>query len=434
MVKILFSVLAIIFGALLVNLGNGMIGPDMVLNAFDSTTGFINIGAIPASYGIGFLVGTLTAQRIIYRFGHIRTFALFAAIITIMCLSIYIIPNSLFWVLCRGVMGLGVAVMQTCSDSWVGSATPKNNRGQIMAIYAISMKVAHFGAPALLGWLVAYGENPVLYATLLFCFSLIPVVMTQIPAPPTTPIANIAFKKLITDVPSAVIPLFSIGICNGAVLNLLPVYGKGQGLSATDALLLVTIAHIGGIVFQWPFGWLSDRIDRRKVIACALWISTLAAFLLVFLAFLPPIWLFIFMGLWGAGALSGFAICLSHAVDHYDVDQLVPVFASLLMCWASGAAIGPALSGFMMAIWGLSSLFIFTGGITLCTALFVIFRLYQTDRRQKRASFINVPVSGQALFRIDPRQDSPPVVPETPKKDSPRNNPQNRIDPHFEDD
>ena len=61
----------------------------------------------------------------------------------------------------------------------------------------------------------------------------------------------------------------------------------------------------------------------------------------------------------------------------------------------------------MMAIWGLSSLFIFTGGITLCTALFVIFRLYQTDRRQKRASFINVPVSGQALFRIDPRQDSP---------------------------
>ena len=60
-----------------------------------------------------------------------------------------------------------------------------------MAIYAISMKVAHFGAPALLlGWLVAYGENPVLYATLLFCFSLIPVVMTQIPAPqpPVSPI------------------------------------------------------------------------------------------------------------------------------------------------------------------------------------------------------------------------------------------------------
>ena len=101
------------------------------------------------------------------------------------------------------------------------------------------------------------------------------------------------------------------------------------------------------ILAEWFFNGrlvgFQTRIDRRKVIACALWISTLAAFLLVFLTFLPSIWLFIFMGLWGAGALSGFAICLSHAVDHYDVDQLGAGFASLLMCWASGAAIGPAL-------------------------------------------------------------------------------------------
>ena len=60
------------------------------------------------------------------------------------------------------------------------------------------------------------------------------------------------------------------GLLNSAVLGLTPIYGTRLGLPVRFIVWLLTAIQLGSFVCQWPLGRLSDRIDRRLVIAgCA---------------------------------------------------------------------------------------------------------------------------------------------------------------------
>ena len=57
-----------------------------------------------------------------------------------------------------------------------------------------------------------------------------------------------------------------------------PVYGTEIGLAVDRTALFIAMAALfGGLVLQWPIGWLSDRFDRRKVIVAAAWVATFAS-------------------------------------------------------------------------------------------------------------------------------------------------------------
>ena len=45
------------------------------------------------------------------------------------------------------------------------------------------------------------------------------------------------------------------------------IYGGNIGLDVQETTFMIT-AYMGGtLITQWPIGWLSDRFDRRKVLA-----------------------------------------------------------------------------------------------------------------------------------------------------------------------
>src|SRR3546814_16729969 len=63
------------------------------------------------------------------------------------------------------------------------------------------------------------------------------------------------------------------GIANGAFWALGPAFVLQSGLHVSDVALFMSATVVGGAVSQWPFGRLSDRIDRRLM----LMISCIAA-------------------------------------------------------------------------------------------------------------------------------------------------------------
>ena len=52
------------------------------------------------------------------------------------------------------------------------------------------------------------------------------------------------------------------GLGDGSLAALLPTFGLDHGFAEADALTLLTAFVAGGIVFQWPVGWLADRSQR----------------------------------------------------------------------------------------------------------------------------------------------------------------------------
>ena len=121
---------------------------------------------------------------------------------------------------------------------------------------------------------------------------------------------------------------FGAGLVNGGVLALAPLYAA-EHYGPQAAAEFYSAAFIGSLLLQWPAGRISDRVDRRLVIAglaglaavsaaaLALWSGRLVAWQSVTLFFL-----------WGAGALSFYGIAVApgapflsrpEAVEHVRV-------------------------------------------------------------------------------------------------------------------
>jgi len=413
MLRIYVSVTSIIVSTLILQLGNGMVGPTVVLRASFRGEAASEIGLIPAAYGIGFIVGCFWGRRLIVTIGHIRAFAVAAALLAALTIALQLLPQTLAWILLRGVMGCCIAVVSTCADSWVGNSTPFQMRGRVLALYAVTIKFAHLGAPALLALVVFVNEQAVLYAALFFAVSLVPVAMTRLPAPELSAGESLSYLSLLRGAPSAIVACVAVGLANSAVLSLLPAQGLAVGLSASETLILLTAAHVGGLLLQWPIGFLSDSADRRLAMAGSLLAAAGFAVLLMTTPLGSTGLALVLAFLWGGFALSVYSICLAHAVDHVEREQIVSVCATLLVTWSMGAVLGPALAGLAMDLAGPGSLFVFSAVCHGAAGLFVAYRMTATARRRRRSGFVNVPVTSAELHRLDPRRPDKPGV-ETP--------------------
>jgi MFS family permease len=128
----------------------------------------------------------------------------------------------------------------------------------------------------------------------------------------------------------------------------------------------MTSGVIGGAIFQWPLGLLSDKLDRRRVLAA----TTLGAALVGLVILLagehvPEIALMLLGGLWGGMAFPLYSIAVALTNDHARPDEYVQVSSGLLLMYGVGAIVGPLLAGLTMAATGPIGLYIFSAVVHL---------------------------------------------------------------------
>ena len=108
------------------------------------------------------------------------------------------------------------------------------------------------------------------------------------------------------------------------------------------------VAVLGGLAFQVPVGWLSDRFDRRLVLAALGLGFTGLAVILVHLprslpVVLPP------AALLGGFMSTLYPVCVSHAHDRMPADRVVAVSGRLILLSGLGSVVGPLIGSIMMA-------------------------------------------------------------------------------------
>ena len=70
---------------------------------------------------------------------------------------------------------------------------------------------------------------------------------------------------------------------SGTFYSLLPAWAQGEAIDRSTIALFMFAAVVGGLVFQVPVGWWSDRADRRRVLAALALGFAVAAVALVLL-------------------------------------------------------------------------------------------------------------------------------------------------------
>jgi MFS family permease len=164
-------------------------------------------------------------------------------------------------------------------------------------------------------------------------------------------------------------------------------------MDTSSTALFMSVVIVGGILLQWPLGWLSDVFDRRRVITGAFAGVLVVSACIVFSGTvgLP---LFVFGAAFGGLSFALYPLCVAHTNDRLASEERVQASGGLVLAYSAGAVMGPVVSSSAMTIVGAAGLFAF---IALCAGGALAFALWR-----ERAS---APVPGelQQPYRVLPR-------------------------------
>ena len=388
-------------GATLLQMGNGLLQALLPLRMTTDGLSIASIGAVATAYGLGFAAGCLLAPKFVRQVGHIRAFASLAAVVAVVALAFTLANSVTAWIGLRAVSGFAFAGLFTISDSWISARASRGDRGRLVSAYMMCTKIALMISPLMIGLGEVTGDRLFMAVAALLCLSLLPLsaATSEEPALPSTIRTDIV--ALFGVAPSAVVAAFGVGLMNGPVIALAPVYGVAVGLSPAVAALLLFAIQGGSLVFQWPLGWLSDRIDRRIVIAgLACGTSTVSALIVWGSSFEDPWGVGIGFALWGGLALCIYAVCVAHASDLVEANRIVPTISTLLACWAVGMMTGPMLAAWLMEHMGARGLFVYSGLVSLGVAAFVVLRIAARSRTPLSGGFVDVSPSSPATVTL----------------------------------
>jgi MFS family permease len=410
------SLFALLLATAVLNIANGslftLIGVRL---AAELTTGLV--GLITSGHFVGLLAGSITATAIIARVGHIRAFTVFAAMAACAVLLMGLIFSVPTWFIFRFVIGYCMAGLFMVLESWFNDRATNETRGRMFALYLVASSAAFAVGP----WLINLGD-PLKYGlfamtAILLNLCLLPIALTREGNPQVSKSERLPLKALFALSPLGVIGCFAAGLVNSAVYGLGAVYADLTGLDDAAIAAMFSALVVGGLLMQFPIGWISDRFDRRNIlIALALAASVSASLVIAFGTFSPTVLIvlvFIYGGL--AGPIYGLSVAQTN--DYVAKDQFVAASSGLLIVYAIGAIAGPNVASWIMGLSGAWGLWIYVSAALICLAGFTAYRKTQRAPLPVAEQSAFVPAAGEASVSIDL---DPRAVPDTMAADVPK--------------
>ena len=366
----------------------------------------VAIGAVFAAYSAGFMVGAFYAPHIIRRVGHIRAFAAYAGGAAAVTLMLALGSDFTWWMASRFGFGVFIAGLFAVSESWIADATPPARRGSVLSVYQIAGRTGLIAGPFLVTLPGLDLNDGFIIAGICLALCLVPVVFTRHDQPHMPDTGVVSPWRLLSISPAAAGAVFTAGLVNSGLLAFLPIWAEtlSGAETAQAAALVVGVVYVGSILTQWPAGLISDRFDRRMVIAVLAAAAALAALALAVIASPGLVGGAILAGLWGAASLAYYAVAVAHAVDRSRAEELPAIASGLLMVWAAGSVAGPILAG--LAYSGplqARGLFLFAAAASLAlTAAMLVRRRQRAPVEQAdREAFVYLSATSSELAEIE---------------------------------
>lgn len=342
------NVASLIVAVMLLQAAAGIltVSTPLALDAMGASA--FGVGLVAAMFACGFMAGAWFAPDVVRQVGHIRAYSAGAAIYAAGILGMGLGFDPVIWACLRLVQGVASAVMFASAESWIADSTPVKARGSVMGLYQLMLKIAMSLGPLLVVDHAPQDMTPFVWGGLLMVLGVVPLCATRRAQPVLPDREALSLTSMLKIPPAALAGCLAAGVVNQGVMSQLPLYAKWLSpMEAQVAATSVTLAAwIGGIVTQWPAGLLSDRIDRRLVVAglgalaCG---SSLALFLMGGAA--PFSVTVLICALWGAGALSFYSVSAAYATDRTDNGRIAQVMSGMLFVWAGGSILGPIICG-----------------------------------------------------------------------------------------
>jgi MFS family permease len=396
---------AILFSTALYIMGNGLVGVLIPARANSEHFSSLTLGFIGSFYFAGFVLGCFAGPRLLVRVGHSRTFGISAGIsgATILIQSLFV--SAPVWILMRGAFGIAAACIYMVIESWLNDRATNETRGRIFSAYLTVNFSAIIAGQMLYGTASPKGTTLFITCAICYALSLIPLGLTRLPQPHAAEVPVLRPLRLYKISPVGAMGCVAVGFANSAIWTLAPVFAQSHGLAKSWLGVFMSAFTLGGALIQLPLGRISDRMDRRYLIAI---VSICAAAIGLALALLPLsrteiLWL---IGVFGTVALPLYGLSVAHTNDRIPRTAFVETSATLLLINSLSSVGGPTIAAILMGQFGARALFFYSAAIHIAMAAFTFIRIAQKDAVPvaERERYEALPQSGtQAEAALDPR-------------------------------
>ncbi|MDA1283561.1 MAG: MFS transporter [Proteobacteria bacterium] len=374
MFKTVLNSWSLFFGLSFIMMANGLQGTLIGINAVEYDFNIIATGLIFTGYFVGYLTGSLSMPKFISSVGHIRVFAAFSSLASLAILLHWLFIDVYAWALIRLITGFSMAGVYVVCESWLNDRADNSTRGQLLSFYFLILYISQGAGFLLINTSPTLDANLYILASVLISLGLVPILITKKPAPEFTLPKQISLKKIYIKSPLAFIGGFAMGLIFGTTFGLLAVFAAKINLTIFEISILVCVNNFAGGLAQYPFGWLSDRMDRRHLITI-LNIGSLVSVILAFTLGQFSFWVLVmFIGLHASLAFPIYSIVIAHMNDFMEKEEMVSASAAISVINGIGCSCGPLLASLSMLVFGPYGLIIF---LILIYATLVPFCLYR---------------------------------------------------------
>ncbi len=376
MLKVLSGIWALLLGIVLIMLGNGMhftlIGLRGGIEGFSAA----ELAVVTSGYFAGFLSGAQLTPMMIRRVGHVRVFAALGSFMSAGLISFPLLTEPWAWTVLRVLLGFCMSGVYVTAESWLNDASTNETRGKVLSAYMIAQTLGIIGAQ----WILTQGDpaTSVLFigASILVSISFAPILLSVSPAPVAEVARPMRLRSLFRSSPLGTVGIFLLGTVYATQSGMAAVFGTQIGLTVAQISLLVAMLFGGALVLQYPIGWLSDRMDRRKLIFSAAVLGAISCGLAwIFGGGLWPLMAAAFFA--GGVTTPLYALFLAHTNDFLSTEDMPAASGGLVLTFGVGAILGPLLTGWAMQWLGPFAFWLVLGSIFVGIALYALYRMTQ---------------------------------------------------------
>ncbi|HEX8416105.1 MAG TPA: MFS transporter [Methylobacterium sp.] len=302
------------------------------------------VGINTAVSGLASILTVPFVPRLAARVGVVRLLILAIGLGALCLIGFKLLPDIGWWFVLRFVFSMTLGVLFVLSEFWISEAAPPARRGLIMGIYATVLAIGFAIGPTLLAVLGTQGYLPYLAGTALFLIGMIPLVLARGLSPDIAGGGARPFLGYIRLAPAATLAALVFGAAETGGFAILPLYGMRIGYDAETAAGLVSAMALGNVMFQIPFGWLADRIDRRIVLLTAALGGAFASSLIPVASGSFPTLVGVLF-LWGGLIGTLYTVGLAQLGASVTGAELAGANAAFVVLYNIGLMIGPPLIG-----------------------------------------------------------------------------------------
>ena len=375
MLQVLTSSWPLLLGLSLLMVGNGLQGT--LLGVRGGIEGFstFEMSVIMSAYFLGFLGGSRAAPEMIRRVGHVRVFAALGSLISAVLILYPALAHPAAWTLGRVLIGFCFSGVYVTAESWLNNAATNETKGKALSLYMIVQMAGIVAAQGLL--LVGDPSGFILFIipSVLVSISFAPILLSVSPTPAFERTAPMSLRRLFAVSPLSCVGVFFLGGAFSAQFGMAAVYGGQAGLNLAQISIFVASFYVGATLLQYPLGWLSDRMDRRRLIMFVSALGGVGALIGAMISGQTGLLIAAFI----VGGMSNplYSLLISYANDFLDLDDMAAASGGLIFLNGLGAISGPLVTGWLMTVVGPQGFWFFIGALLFATTAYAAYRMTQ---------------------------------------------------------